>query len=121
MSSPPSPTVLTPSRSVTARVSTHTTDPRTPTGSSEALKGLLKFNAIEAFLFAISNFKPQDPPALRSAFARALRALAVAVADAVGPSQGGLQIHPSDAREEATVALNSLFEVLCALSPPLPS
>lgn len=84
-------------------------------GSSEALKGLLAANAVQAFLFAIANFQPSDTPALRAAFARALRALAVAVADAVGPPMGGLQTHPSEARDEATVALNNLFEVLCAL------
>lgn len=83
-------------------------------GSSEALKGLLAANAVQAFLFAIANFQPSDTPALRAAFARALRALAVAVADAVGPPMGGLQTHPSEARDEATVALNNLFEVLCA-------
>ncbi|KAJ3526622.1 hypothetical protein NM688_g8238 [Phlebia brevispora] len=80
-------------------------------GSPDALKGLLNANAHRAFLFAIANFQSADPVALRTAFARAVRALASAIADAVGPTQGGLQIHPSDARDEATVALNNLFEL----------
>ena len=83
-------------------------------GSADALKGLLRANALQAFLFAIAHFRPTDLPPLRAAFTRALRAIAVAIADSVGPPQGGLQIHPSDARDEATVALNNLFEVLCA-------
>ncbi|KAI0797444.1 armadillo-type protein [Abortiporus biennis] len=80
-------------------------------GSSDALKSLLQANALQAFIYAISNFQPTDSPSLKSAFARAFRAIAVAVADTVGPSQWGLKDYDAEIREEAKLALNSLFEV----------
>ncbi|KAH9930763.1 ARM repeat-containing protein [Fomitopsis serialis] len=81
-------------------------------GSSDALRTLLRFNAHQAFLYAISVFQPTEPPRLKAAFARALRALAVAIADAVGPSQWGLRNDaPVDVRNEARMALDYLFQV----------
>ncbi|THH31110.1 hypothetical protein EUX98_g3068 [Antrodiella citrinella] len=80
-------------------------------GSSDALRSLLSVNALRSFIYAISLFQPTDPPALRSALTRALRALAAAIADAVGPEQWGLRTRPSEIRDECSVALDSLFEV----------
>jgi len=68
-------------------------------------------NALEAFLYAISKFQPSDSVALKSAFARALRALSVAIAETVGPSQWGLHIDASDVRNDAKEALEYLFQV----------
>lgn len=86
-----------------------------PVGSSDALRTLLRYNAHQAFLYAISVFQPAESPRLKAAFARALRALAVAVADAVGPSQWGLRNDaPPDVRNEARMALDYLFQVCAA-------
>ncbi|KAG5340698.1 hypothetical protein C0989_000741, partial [Termitomyces sp. Mn162] len=59
-------------------------------GSDDALLALLRAHAHHALLYALANFTKNDLPPLRAAFARALRALAASVADAVGPSQWGL-------------------------------
>ena len=80
-------------------------------GSQEALRSLLRADALQAFLYAISNFRPNDSMALKAAFARALRALAVAISDAVGPSVWGLRSGKSDVRYEAMTALDCLFQV----------
>lgn len=82
-----------------------------PTGSDAALLSLLRANAPRAFLYAIAHFQPTDPPALRAAFIRALRALAVSVADLVGPSQAGLGAEGSVAEHDAKDALEALFQV----------
>lgn len=82
-----------------------------PTGSQEALGSLLRANALQAFLYAISHFQSKDSTSLKAAFARALRALAVAISEAVGPSQWGLQSGQSDVRYEASEALDYLFQV----------
>ncbi|TFY79493.1 hypothetical protein EWM64_g4521 [Hericium alpestre] len=58
-------------------------------GSPEALQSLLRADAHQAFLYAISRFEPNEPIAVKFAFARALRAVAVATAELVGPSQWG--------------------------------
>ncbi|KAI0929233.1 hypothetical protein AcW1_006226 [Taiwanofungus camphoratus] len=80
-------------------------------GSLDALRTLLQFNAPQAFLFAISLFQPSDSPKLKSAFARALRALAVAIAEVVGPPQWGLHDNSPDIRTEAKAALDYLFQL----------
>ncbi|KAF8881879.1 hypothetical protein BD779DRAFT_1675220 [Infundibulicybe gibba] len=80
-------------------------------GSEDALASLLRSDAPRAFLYAILNFKPTDSATLRSAFARALRALAVSIADVVGPSQWGLRPDRSLIRSEANAALEYLFEI----------
>ena len=81
-------------------------------GSNVTLGALLRFNALPALLFAIANFGPHDSSATRSAFARALRAVGVALADVVGPPLYGI---PSEERsaihKEAKDALASLFTV----------
>ena len=81
------------------------------TGSSDALRTLLRVNAHQAFLYAIANFQPSESTSLRAAFARALRALSVAIADVVGPSQWGLRTDSADLRNEAKVALDHMFQV----------
>jgi hypothetical protein len=80
-------------------------------GSEEALASLLRADAPRAFLYAISKFQPSDATTLRSAFARALRALTVAISDAVGPSQWGLRADTSAIRSEAKGALDYLLHV----------
>ncbi|KAI0362524.1 ARM repeat-containing protein [Trametes cingulata] len=80
-------------------------------GSPEALRTLLRLDALRALLYAVSTFQPSDKPALRAALTRALRALAAAIADAVGPSQWGLSAGVPDVRPEAKVALDYLFQV----------
>ena len=85
------------------------------TGASDALGSLLSASTHSALLYAISQLQPTDAPTLKAALTRTLRAIAVAIADTVGPSLGGLQTHPSEIRDEANAALNNLFEVLCAL------
>ncbi|KAI0373038.1 ARM repeat-containing protein [Pilatotrama ljubarskyi] len=79
-------------------------------GSPEALRTLLRLDALRALLYAISTFQPSDKSTLRSAVTRALRALAAAIADAVGPSQWGLSVGVPDVRSEAKVALDYLFQ-----------
>ncbi|CAL1705500.1 unnamed protein product [Somion occarium] len=80
-------------------------------GSTDALKSLLTANAHQAFVYAISNLQPTDQPALKAAFARALKALGSALADVVGPSQMGIHDYPVDLQEDARNALDYLFEV----------
>ncbi|KZT09593.1 ARM repeat-containing protein [Laetiporus sulphureus 93-53] len=84
-------------------------------GSEDALKTLMRYNAHQAFVYAIASFRPPDSPKLRAAFARALRALAASIADAVGPSQWGLHTASSEVRNEAKVALDYLFQVICSI------
>lgn len=84
-------------------------------GSEEALGVLLQANAHDAFLYAISHFTHADPPTLRAAFSRALRALAASIADVVGPSMWGLRPDKSLIRSEAQQALAYLFQV-CIIS-----
>ncbi|OJT08728.1 Armadillo repeat-containing protein 8, partial [Trametes pubescens] len=79
-------------------------------GSPDALKTLLRLDALQALIYAVSTFQPSDRPVLKAAVTRALRALAAAIADAVGPSQWGLSPSVSDVRAEAKVALDYLFQ-----------
>ena len=80
------------------------------------MRSLLRYNAHQAFPYAISFFQPTESPRLKAAFARALRAFVVAVADVVGPSQCGLRNDaPSDVRNEAKMALDYLFQVRFAM------
>ncbi|KAF8967241.1 armadillo-type protein [Flammula alnicola] len=80
-------------------------------GYEEALGTVLRANAHRAFLYAISHFTRADPPPLRSAFSRALRALATSTADIVGPSLWGLKPDRSLIRSEAQQALDYLFQI----------
>ncbi|KAJ7503801.1 ARM repeat-containing protein [Mycena galericulata] len=79
-------------------------------GSEAVLGTLLRCDAPRAFLYAISKFTVDDSAALRSAFARGLRALAIAIADTVGPSQWGLREERSAIKSDAEAALDYLFE-----------
>jgi hypothetical protein len=82
------------------------------TGSPEALRSILHANAHQAFLYAISRFGASEPATTKAAFARALRAIAAACADLVGPSQWGLKDDSSPVREDAKVALDYFFQVI---------
>ncbi|KAI0822769.1 ARM repeat-containing protein [Trametes gibbosa] len=90
-------------------------------GSCDALGTLLRLAALQTLVYAVSTFQPSDPPVLRAALTRALRALAAAIADAVGPSQWGLAPTVSDVRADAKIALDFLFqpEVLDVYMPLL--
>ncbi|KAI0683713.1 armadillo-type protein [Cytidiella melzeri] len=79
-------------------------------GSVDALRSLLKSNALQALLIAISRSHPSEPVAMRAALARALKTLATAVADVIGPSQWGLQTDNPEARKEARSVSESLFQ-----------
>jgi hypothetical protein len=80
-------------------------------GSEEALSTLLRANTHHAIFFAISHFTKADPPLLRAAFSRALRALAASIADIVGPSLWGLKPDNSIVRNDAQQALQYFFQV----------
>lgn len=73
---------------------------------------MLRANAHQAFLYALSNFTPEESIAFKAAFTRGLRVLAVAFAECVGPSQWGLKPESSQVRHEAKFALETLFKVL---------
>ncbi|KAM5532328.1 hypothetical protein V8D89_014007 [Ganoderma adspersum] len=79
-------------------------------GSPDALQTLLRLNTPQALLYAISTFPTSESAALKAALARALRAVAAAIADVVGPSQWGLATSVSDLRAEAKAALDYLFQ-----------
>ena len=72
---------------------------------------LLRLNASQALLYAVSTFQPSDSVPLKAALTRALRALAAAIADTVGPSQWGISPAVSDLRPEAKAALDNFFQV----------
>ncbi|KII88263.1 hypothetical protein PLICRDRAFT_41422 [Plicaturopsis crispa FD-325 SS-3] len=80
-------------------------------GSQDAVRSLLRADAHKAFLHAIAKFQPLDPVPLKASFARALRALAVAIADAAAPSQWGLAHDHSEIKVEAKAALDTLFQI----------
>ncbi|KAF8638143.1 hypothetical protein AX17_002416 [Amanita inopinata Kibby_2008] len=80
-------------------------------GSAQAISTLIRAGAPQAILYAISRFGPTDTTPLRVAFARALRAITVSIADVVGPSQWGLSPDYSNTivRTEAKQALDLIF------------
>ncbi|KAK0479999.1 armadillo-type protein [Armillaria novae-zelandiae] len=80
-------------------------------GSEDALGSLLRADVHRVLLFAIAKIQPTDSTSLRAAFARALRAITVAVAETVGPSQWGLRADSSAIRNEAKVTLDFLFRI----------
>ena len=69
-------------------------------------------DAHRAFLYSISRFGPAESPTTKAAFARALRAIAAASAELVGPSQWGLRNDLSPVREDAKHALEYFFQVI---------
>ncbi|KAK7042068.1 ARM repeat-containing protein [Favolaschia claudopus] len=80
-------------------------------GSEVVLGTLLRCDAPRAFLYAISKFNDHDTSSFRSAFARGFRALAIAIADTVGPSQWGLREERTTIKDEAEAALDFLFQI----------
>jgi hypothetical protein len=86
-------------------------------GSPQALRSLLHANAHQAFLYAISRFDASESTATKAAFARALRAIAAACAELVGPSQWGLRDDSSPVREEAKLVLDYFFQVITLRHP----
>lgn len=80
-------------------------------GSPQALSTLLAAGAHHAILYAISRLEPTDSLLLRAAFARALRAVTVSIADVVGPSQWGLSPDYSNdlVQNDAKRALDVIF------------
>lgn len=80
-------------------------------GSPDALRTLLRLNTPQALLYAISTFPTTESATLKAALTRALRAVAAAIADVVGPSQWGLATSVSDLRAEAKAGLDYLFQV----------
>lgn len=82
-------------------------------GSPQALSSLLRAGAHEALLYAISRFGPTDPAPLCAAFARALRALTVSLAELVGPHHWNLppDYSKSSVRNDAKNALDLIFQV----------
>lgn len=83
----------------------------TPASVHEGLASLLRANAHQAFLYALSNLTSEESITFKAAFTRGLRVLAVAFAECVGPSQWGLKPESSQVRHEATFALETLFKV----------
>ena len=88
-------------------------------GSCDALSTLLRLNASQALLYAISTLQPTDSVALKAALTRALRALAAAIAETVGPSQWGLSPSTSVLRREAKEALEYFFQVRILRHPKM--
>lgn len=82
-------------------------------GSQLALSTLLRLNTAEVLVGSIAQFDPaSDPLTLKSAYARALRALIASVADVVGPSEYGLRPeYNSELRGRAREVLDLLFSV----------
>lgn len=80
-------------------------------GNEDALASLLRADALRAFLYALANLSPSESTALKAAYVRALRTLASAIAEVVGPSHWGLRPDTSAIRNEAKAALDFLFLV----------
>jgi hypothetical protein len=80
-------------------------------GPPEAIEHIINANSYQRVLYAISRFEPDEPDVLQAAFARALRAVASACAELVGPSLWGVQENTSSVRDEAKLALDNIFRV----------
>lgn len=83
------------------------------------MRSLLSAGAHEAIMFALSGLQPDDTVSLKTALTRALRTIAVAIADVVGPALWGLEDESGEIRSEVRPALEYLFQVcelffLCA-------
>lgn len=86
-----------------------------PTGSEAALASLLRANALQAIVRALSSPQALVIVSLKSALARALRVLANAIIEVTGPTLGPVRTYSPQFRSEAKLALNYLFEVRCSL------
>ncbi|KAI5990570.1 ARM repeat-containing protein [Pisolithus orientalis] len=82
-------------------------------GSETALSGLLRANAHQEVVRALTSPHALGTPQLKAALARGLRVLASSMADVVGPSQGPMRTYTPEHRAEAKIALNFLFEYEC--------
>ncbi|KAI6138113.1 hypothetical protein BKA82DRAFT_4250607 [Pisolithus tinctorius] len=82
-------------------------------GSETVLSGLLRANAHQEVVRALTSPHALGTPQLKAALARGLRVLASSMADVVGPSQGPMRTYTSEHRAEAKVALSFLFEYEC--------
>ncbi|TFL04249.1 armadillo-type protein [Pterulicium gracile] len=80
-------------------------------GSDEALASLVRSNALEGLLYALSRLALVDKAVLEPPFLRALKTLTTALADASGSSQYGLRQHTSAIRQEAEEAVDNLFQL----------
>jgi hypothetical protein len=87
--------------------------PRYPAARADRL---LQANAYYAFLYAISWFDPSEPTVTKAPFARALRAIAAACTELVGPPQWGLR-EDSSPVHEAKLALDYFFQVFTLRHP----
>lgn len=85
------------------------------TGSEAALASLLRANALQAIVYALSSTQALLIISFRSALARALRVLASAIIEVTGPTLAPIRTYSTQFRSEAKIALNYLFEVRCSL------
>jgi hypothetical protein len=82
-------------------------------GSEAALASLLRANAPQALIRALSSPQALAIISLKSALARALRVLASAIVEVTGPTLGPIRIYSIQFRSEAKIALSYLFEFDC--------
>ncbi|KAI6043328.1 ARM repeat-containing protein [Pisolithus marmoratus] len=82
-------------------------------GSETTLSSLLRANAHQEIVRALTNPHALNVPQLKAALARGLRVLASSMADVVGPSLGPMSTYTPEHRAEAKVALKFLFEYEC--------
>ncbi|KAI9574096.1 ARM repeat-containing protein [Boletus coccyginus] len=82
-------------------------------GSEAALASLLRENALQAIIRALSSPQALANISLKSALARALRVLASAIIEVTGPTLGPIRIYSAQFRSEAKIALSYLFEFDC--------
>ncbi|KAF6750708.1 ARM repeat-containing protein [Ephemerocybe angulata] len=81
-------------------------------GSESALETLLRLQTPRILIFALSQFTPTDPLPLRSAYARALRAIVASVAEILGPSEYGLRPETTGPMQiETKEALSLIFAI----------
>ncbi|KAH0826931.1 ARM repeat-containing protein [Lanmaoa asiatica] len=79
-------------------------------GSEAALASLLRANALQAIVRALSSPQALAIISLKSALARALRVVASAIIEVTGPTLGPIRIYSTQFRSEAKIALHYLFE-----------
>ncbi|KAG8217986.1 ARM repeat-containing protein [Butyriboletus roseoflavus] len=82
-------------------------------GSEAALASLLRANALQAIVRALSTPQALVIVSLKSALARVLRVLASAIIEVAGPTLGPIRTYSPQFRSEAKIALNYLFEFDC--------
>ncbi|KAN0076756.1 Armadillo-type fold [Tylopilus felleus] len=82
-------------------------------GSEDALASLLRVNALQAIVRALSSSQAIAIVSLKSALARALRVLASAIIEVTGPTLGPIRTYSAQFRSEAKMALSYLFEFDC--------